>query len=54
MTTTDHAASRADELYGLLLRHIDVCQACNAMEDCVQGTRLRRALRRARKGTPRS
>ncbi|MFD0413118.1 hypothetical protein [Streptomyces sp. NPDC127108] len=48
MTATDQAASRAEELYRLLLQHVDVCRPCGAMEDCAKGTRLRRALRAAR------
>ncbi|GHC80462.1 hypothetical protein [Streptomyces flavofungini] len=48
MTTTDHATSRADELYRIHLRHLDACPACGRGDGCGQGARLRRAVRAAR------
>ncbi|GGO59044.1 hypothetical protein [Streptomyces lasiicapitis] len=53
MTTTDHALSRSEELHRPILRHIDDCQAHNAMKDSETGTLPRRARRTAQERTPR-
>ncbi|MFH9075138.1 hypothetical protein [Streptomyces alboflavus] len=57
MTTTDHLASRADELYRIHLRHLDACLVCCVSAECGESVRLRRAVRAARlaadKGWPR-
>ncbi|WJV47384.1 hypothetical protein [Streptomyces flavofungini] len=48
MTATDHATSRADELYRIHLRHLDDCSACTGGAECGRSARLRRAVRAAR------
>lgn len=48
MTTTDHSAARADELYRIYLHHLGDCPACGRGDECGQGARLRRAVRAAR------
>ncbi|MEU6121446.1 hypothetical protein [Streptomyces sp. NPDC047123] len=42
---------RAQEAYVLQLNHIDACPPCQALEDCPEGARVRRALRAARLAT---
>ncbi|MFE6399327.1 hypothetical protein [Streptomyces alboflavus] len=48
MNGTESAASQAEELYRIHLRHLDDCPACRTGAECGRGVHLRRAVRAAR------